>query len=90
MVDMVRKSHDLLAKPSQRLASIAHPLGEAARHCARCEDSGSVWIVCPDAGAVKVPCECQQRHREAYHIGLADLGAAAVFAGGCAALFMLL
>ena len=88
MAGLVRGGRKTIA-PDARIASIAHPLSPVV-HCARCEDSGSVWIVCPDAGAVKVPCECQQRHREAYHVGLADLGAAAVFAGGCAALFMLL
>jgi len=90
MADVVRGDHKALASGGRRIASIAHPLGARSEHCARCNDSGSVWIVCPDAGAVKVPCECRQRRRESYHIGLADVGAAAVFAGGCAALFMLL
>lgn len=90
MTDRVRGGHEALANGGRRIASIAHPLGARDAHCARCEDSGSVWIVCPDAGAVKVPCDCRQREREGYHIGLADVGAVAVFAGGCAALFMLL
>lgn len=88
MTDTVRGSHKAIARGAQ-IASIAHPLGHAHR-CERCEDSGSVWIVCPDAGAVKVPCEC--RHKSAPYLGLAlaDVGAAAVLAGGCAALFLLL
>ena len=89
MGDM-RQGHAALAKSGRQIASIAHPLGDTMARCAHCEDSGSVWIVCPDAGAVKVPCHCRQQRHEGYHVGLADLGAAAVFAGGCAALFMLL
>ena len=90
MAEMVRGSHAKLARNGRRIASIAHPLDERAAHCKRCDDSGSVWIVCPDAGAVKVPCECRRREAHRHGVGLADLGAAAVFAGGCAALFMLL
>jgi hypothetical protein len=90
MADMVRKGHRAIAHGAQQIASIEHPLGRKAR-CARCQDSGSVWIVCPDAGAVKVPCGCRREggHGQ-HHVGLADIGAAVVFAGGCAALFMLL
>lgn len=65
-------------------------MGRATTRCDRCQDSGSVWIVCPDAGAVKVPCDCSLRRQHAHHVGLIDISAAAVFAGGCAALLMLL
>jgi len=89
MADMVRKGHRAIA-PGAQIASIEHPLGREV-HCARCQDSGSVWIVCPDAGAVKVPCGCRREGGHAQHsLALADIGAAVVFAGGCAALFMLL
>jgi len=88
MPDAVGKGHAAIA-PGAQIASIEHPLGKRKPHCARCQDSGSVWIVCPDAGAVKVPCEC--RHdRTSHGLALADIGAAAVFAGGCAALLLLL
>ena len=89
MADRVGEGHRAMVHGVQ-IASIAHPLGRAT-HCARCEDSGSVWIVCPDAGAVRVPCGCRRDAAQARHgIALADIGAAAVFAGGCAALFLLL
>jgi hypothetical protein len=88
MADAVRKGHAAIA-PGVQIAAIEHPLGKRMAHCARCQDSGSVWIVCPDAGAVKVPCECRQDGRS-HGLALADIGAAAVFAGGCAALFLLL
>jgi hypothetical protein len=90
MTDTVRGSHKAIAHGARQIASIAHPLGQQAHRCARCQDSGSVWIVCPDAGAIKVPCEC--RHKSSPHLGLAlaDVGAAVVLAGGCAALFLLL
>ena len=90
MADMVRKGHRAIAHGAQ-VASIEHPLGRTTR-CARCEDSGSVWIVCPDAGAVKVPCGCRREAAPStsHRIALADIGAAAVLAGGCAALFWLL
>lgn len=88
MTDVVREGHRAFA-PGAQIASIEHPLGRKVR-CGRCQDSGSVWIVCPDAGAVRVP--CGRRHAESHRLGLAlaDIGAAAVFAGGCAALFLLL
>ena len=89
MADMVRKGHRAIAHNAQ-IASIEHPLGHKVC-CARCQDSGSVWIVCPDAGAVKVPCGCRREDGHARHsLAFADIGAAVVFAGGCAALFMLL
>jgi len=90
MANRVRESHKALAAGGRQIASIAHPLGARTTHCERCDDSGSVWIVCPDAGAVKVPCECRRRESHRHGVGLVDIGAAAVFAGGCAALFMLL
>ena len=90
MAQVARGGIDAIRNSGRALGSIAHPLGLGAARCDRCQDSGDVWIVCPDAGAVKVPCECRQQKHAAASVSLADLGAAAVFAGGCAALFMLL
>ena len=90
MTDTVRGSHKAITHGAPQMASIAHPLGQRTPHCARCQDSGSVWIVCPDAGAVKVPCECRHKDSQGLGLALADVGAAMVFAGGCAALFLLL
>lgn len=90
MMGMDRKGHRVIAKGT-RIAAIDHPLASGKRHCARCQDTGSVWMVCPDAGAVRVPCDCGCGEPEfARGLSIAEIGAAAVVAGGCAALLLLI
>ena len=62
----------------------------AAAPCPDCNDTGSVWIVCPDAGAAKVACTCKHRsRRKASSIAL-DLALAVAFVSGCGLLFFAL
>lgn len=47
------------------------------RSCRACADSGVVWLVCPDAGAVRMPCACRDReHHRSAGFALADAGMA--------------
>jgi hypothetical protein len=57
--------------------------------CPRCNDTGLIYVVCPDAGAVKLPCDCRQRARLAGHIGLAEVVLAALFVASCCAVYYL-
>lgn len=59
------------------------------RHCPRCEDTGFVWVVCPDAGAVKLPCGCG-KHESATHIGMVDVGLATALVACCGVAYLLL
>lgn len=73
-----------LRRPARVLRRIA-----GTPRCPQCNDTGSVWVVCPDAGAVKLPCACGQV--EAQHgIGLVDVGLATAFVVCCGAAVLLL
>jgi hypothetical protein len=57
-------------------------------HCPRCNDSGAVWVICPDAGAIKLPCDCGRT--ESHHaVGIVDAGLAAAFVACCGAAYLL-
>ncbi|HET8613166.1 MAG TPA: hypothetical protein VFL92_10410 [Sphingomonas sp.] len=57
-------------------------------HCPRCNDTGAVWVVCPDAGAVKLPCSCG-KPETARGVDLVDVGLATAFVACCGAAFLL-
>lgn len=57
--------------------------------CPRCNDTGWVWMVCPDAGAVRLPCECGRGASRSHHVDLVDVGLATAFAACCGAAYFL-
>jgi hypothetical protein len=57
-------------------------------HCPQCNDTGAVWVVCPDAGAVKLPCACGKA--ESHHtVDIVDVGLAAGFIACCGMAFLI-
>ena len=59
----------------------------ASQACPECSDSGKVWIVCPDAGAVKVTCSCRKPDDRASSISVIDIGLFTMLLSGCGVLF---
>jgi hypothetical protein len=46
-------------------------------------------MVCPDAGAVRLPCECGRGASRSHHVDLVDVGLATAFAACCGAAYFL-
>ncbi|MGN6621907.1 MAG: hypothetical protein ACTHKR_12715 [Sphingomonas sp.] len=71
-------------------AASAHVLRRLTgrRSCAHCNDTGSIWVVCPDAGAVKLPCSCGRSDRSG-KIGVIDAGLATALVACCGAAYLL-
>lgn len=57
------------------------------RTCPDCNGSGSLWIICPDAGVCKVACACAQKQERSAGSILVDLAVAGAFLSGCGILF---
>jgi len=55
--------------------------------CTDCNGTGSVWIICPDAGACKVQCTCMLGKERTAGSVLVDLAVAGAFVSGCGILF---
>ncbi|TPG17637.1 hypothetical protein EAH87_13135 [Sphingomonas koreensis] len=68
--------------PIQRLAAQAR--------CTRCNDTGAVWVICPDAGAVKLPCDCVSPPAHVGGVQLVDAGLAAAFLACCGVAYFLI
>ena len=59
------------------------------RACPQCGGTGSVWVVCPDAGAIRLSCACARTHA-ASHISLLDAGLATAVVACCGVAYLLL
>lgn len=70
-------------------ARVLGRLSKRRQHCPYCDDTGSVWMVCPDAGAVKVPCTCG-RHEATPPVNLIDAGLVAGVVACCGVAYLLL
>jgi hypothetical protein len=55
--------------------------------CPDCNGTGSLWIICPDAGVCKVACACTQPKERTAGSIMVDLAVAGAFVSGCGILF---
>ncbi len=76
-----RDRHD--RRPRRR----RRPVLTRRKPCPDCNGTGSLWIVCPDAGTCKVACACTQPEERSTGSILADLAVAGAFVSGCGLLF---
>ena len=84
------RHHEAVLRQPAASAASARVLRRLAgkAHCPQCNDTGAVWVVCPDAGAVKLPCSCGRSDRSG-QIGVIDAGLATALVACCGAAYLL-
>jgi hypothetical protein len=58
--------------------------------CPHCAGTGAIWVVCPDAGAVRLACSCQRDDRPTHGSRFVDAGLATALVACCGVAFLLL
>lgn len=58
-------------------------------HCHRCDDSGEIWVVCPDAGAVRLDCDCGKSAKTGSTFPMVETGIATAVLTCCGIVYLL-